>query len=277
MNPILLFGASSLLGFQLAKLFPDTVLPFISPGNNSQAVSQWPTLKLDDPTWIEELFCRTQPNILLYCHAVCDVPKCEAHSGWAYEMNVQQVERVMAKLPEHTRLVYVSSDHVFGGDGIYTEQSPPCPISVYGKSRVEAEQLVLGRPNSLVIRASLGIGESPDGRTGHLDWLRYRTKHNLPITIIEDESRSAVWQGDLAPRMMALAQSEETGIRHIPATRAVSRVELANHLMNLLGMEASFTIQSRHQQPTPHLGRVELASVHTGDLFHPLPCVLDSY
>ena len=239
-------------------------------------MSQWPTLKLDDPKWIDELFYRTQPNILLYCHAVCDVPKCEAHPDWAYEMNVQQVERVMRILPEHTRLVYVSSDHVFSGDGIYTEQSTSCPISVYGRSRVEAERLVLRRPNSLVIRSSLGIGSSPDGRTGHLDWLRYRTMQKLPITIIGDEYRSVVWQRDLGTRVMALAHSEETGLRHIPATRAVSRVELANFLMDLEGMEGSFSIQSRHLQPTPHLGRVELSSVYTGDLFQPLQCVLDS-
>ncbi len=271
----LLFGATSLLGFHLATLFRNTVLPFISPGNPSRAVRQWPVLQLDDVSWLNDVFQRMQPDILLYCHAVCDVPKCEAFPDWAYEMNVQQVERVMAALPEQTRLVYVSSDHVFGGDGFYHEESRSCPISVYGQTRVEAEQLVLRRTGSLVIRAGLGIGGSPDGRTGHLDWLRYRTQRNLPITIIEDEFRSVVWQRDLAARVMTLAQSEETGIRHISATRAVSRVELANYLIGQFGIAATFKIESRHQQPAPHLGRVELASVYQGDLFCPLPSVLD--
>ena len=271
----LLFGATSVLGYHLATLFPRNIWPFIPPGNTSPAVRQWPPFRLNDQAWVETLFHRTQPGTVLYCHAVCDVSKCEAHAAWAHEVNVRQVERVVSALPEHTRFVYVSSDHVFGGDGVYSEGSPVCPISVYGRTRVEAEQAVLKRTGSLVIRTGLGIGPSSNGRTGHWDWLRYRIQNNLPITIIADEIRSAVWIRDLAARVLALAHSEETGIRHISATRAVSRVELAKYILSRLGLAATFKIESRHEQPAPHLGRVELRSVYGGTLFNPLLCVLD--
>ena len=271
----LLFGATSLLGFHLATLFPKTMVPFISPGNTSQAMRHWPPLRLNDPEWLKNLFHRTQPKFLLYCHAVCDVAKCEAHPDWAYEVNVRQLEQVLSLLPEHTKLVYVSSDHVFGGDGVYHEESSLCPISVYGRTRVEAERLVLQRPGSLVIRTGLGIGRSPNGRSGYLDWLRYRTRYKLPITIIEDEYRSVVWMAELATRVLAVALSPESGVRHIPASRAVSRLELAHYLMNLLGLRKTFKVESRHQQPAPHLGRVELASVYGSELLRPLISVLD--
>ena len=228
----LLFGATSILGFHLARMFSDTVMPFTSPGHSSPAVQDWPSLNLDDPEWVKALFDQYQPDVLLYCHAVCDVPKCEADPDWAYGINVHHPHQTIMALPDCTRLVYVSSDHVFGGDGIYDEHSPPCPISVYGRTRVEAEHLVLNRPGSLVIRVGLPIGSSPNGRTGHLDWLRYRTQQDLPITIVEDEHRSVVWAEDCALRVMQLAESMETGIRHIPATRGVSRVELANYLFS---------------------------------------------
>ena len=274
-GPALLFGASSMLGYHLATLFSGSLRPFISPGNRAKSVCHWPSLKLDDSHWIEGIFHQTQPDLLLYCHAVCDVTKCELNPEWAYEINVQQVKRVMAALPEHTRLVYVSSDHVFGGDGVYHEESTPCPISVYGRTRVEAERCVLQQSGSLVIRAGLGIGVSPDGRTGHWDWLRYRTQQNLPITIIEDEFRSTVWISELAQRVMALADSSETGIRHLSATCAISRVELAHYLMKRMGKMATFTIESRHQQNVPHIGRVELDSLYRGELFTPLSSVLE--
>ncbi len=271
----LLFGATSILGFNLATLFPDTLHPFISPGNRSKSVQHWPALKLDDPNWLEKLFQQTQPELLLYCHAVCDVSKCEASPGWANEVNVQHVERVLAALPEKTRLVYVSSDHVFGGDGSYDEESIPCPISVYGRTRVEAEQRVLQRTGSLVIRPGLGIGDSPDGRTGHRDWLRYRTQQSLPITIIHDEYRSVVWICELAKRVMEVAKSTEAGIRHLTATRVVSRVEVASYLMKQMGLPLNYKVESRLQQCAPHIGRVELTSMYTGPLFWPLASVLD--
>ena len=140
---------------------------------------------------------------------------------------------------------------------------------------MEAEQLVLKRPQSLVIRTGLAIGPSPNGRTGHLDWLRYRTQRQLPITIVEDEYRSVAWAEDLARRVMALARSGKTGVRHIPATRVVSRIELAHYLLQRLGLEARFHCESRHQRSTPHLGRVELASTYRDELSIPLPSVVD--
>jgi len=92
---------------------------------------------------------------------------------------------------------------------------------------------------------------------------------------VEDEYRSVVWVTDLSGRVMKLAQSRETGIRHVSATRAVSRVELANHLMSVLGEPPTFRCESRHQRPAPHLGRVELTSVYADILSRPLASVLD--
>ena len=275
-HSILLFGATSILGFNLARLFSDSVIPFTSPGNTASAVRHWPVLNLKDPEWVDAIFSQYRPDILLYGHAVCDVPKCEADPDWAKEVNIKHLQRVLQALPQQTRMVYVSSDHVFGGDGTYDEQSPPCPISVYGSTRVEAERLVLERPHSLIIRTGLAIGPSPNGRTGHVDWLRYRTQRQLPITIVEDEFRSAVWVEDLARRVMTLARSGETGIRHVSATRATGRIELAHYLLKQLGLKASFHCESRHHRPNPHLGRVELISAYQDEWSSPLPSVVDS-
>ncbi|MGE0475126.1 MAG: hypothetical protein AB7P17_15960, partial [Nitrospirales bacterium] len=116
-----------------------------------------------------------------------------------------------------------------------------------------------------------------NGRTGHLDWLRYRTHRNLPVTIVEDEYRSTVWVEDLAVRVMTLAQSRETGIRHVTATQAISRVELADYLLNCLGLDLNFHRESRHNRSAPHIGKVELASMYTGELSRPLASVLDNH
>lgn len=272
----LLFGGSSILGFNLAKSHPLSILSYIPKLNRAESLYQWPFLDLEDPNWIKQQFERHLPKTLIYCHAVCDVPKCEVDPDWAYEINVQNLNRVITALPKEMRLVYLSSDHVFGDDGLYSEASVPCPISVYGRTRVEAEQLVLKRANTLVIRTGLAIGPSPDGRTGHMNWLSYRSERGLPITIIEDEYRSVVWARDLAERVMKLSESEEIGIRHIPATQIVSRVLLANFLLRSMGKVPKFKIERRGQQPVPHLGRVELGSNYGDALSEPLPSVVDS-
>ena len=152
----LLFGATSILGYSIANLFPDTVLPFVTRANRAKTIRRWPVLNLEDPAWPATVFEQHQPDLFIQCHAVCDVPRCEVAPDWAREVNIVYLKRVLDALPDKTRLVYVSSDHVFGGDGVYDEDTPPCPISVYGRTRVEAEAMVLARPGSLVIRVGLG-------------------------------------------------------------------------------------------------------------------------
>jgi len=134
----------------------------------------------------------------------------------------------------------------------------------------------LDMSGSLVIRVGLPIGPSLNGRTGHWDWLRYRSERNFPITIVSDEYRSAVWANQLARRVLQLADSSAVGIRHVAATRVASRIELANHLLSLLDKPAGYSTETRRQRATPHLGHVELATVHNDALSSPLMSVLDS-
>lgn len=269
----LLFGATSISGFALTRTFPHQVEAF-APAHGK---NPWPALHLEDDTWLSALFAQRRPQLLIYCHAVCDVSKCEASPEWAREINVQHIHRLLDTLPTTTRLVYLSSDHVFGGNGSYSEDSPTCPLSVYGHTRVEAEHLVLARANALVLRAGLAIGPSHNSRSGHADWLAYRHQHQLPITLVEDEFRSAVWADDLASRIMDFARSDETGLRHIAATRAVSRIELADYIARTLSINPVFKFARRDQQPAPHLGRVELTTRYSGILHRPLPSVLDGH
>jgi dTDP-4-dehydrorhamnose reductase len=268
-SPILLFGATSMVGYTLARMFA-RIMPFVPPHSRHP----WPALNLEDPAWLVALFAAQKPQLVIYCHAVCDVSKCEEEPEWAHEINVNHIRRLLTALPDQTRLIYVSSDHVFGGNGTYDENSAPCPISVYGRTRVEAEALILARARSLVLRSGLAVGPSHNGRSGHADWLTYRHQRRLPITIIEDEFRSAVWVDALAGRIMDFARSDRTGLRHIAATQVVSRVALARYLAQQSGIKPTLKIASRHQQPAPHLGRVELTTIYRGPLHQPLPGVL---
>jgi dTDP-4-dehydrorhamnose reductase len=223
------------------------------------------------------LFSDEQPDILVHCGGVCDVAKCERDPDWARELNCRSIERLLRILPASTRLVYCSSDHVFS-HAVHplTEASGTDPISVYGRTRVEAEQLVLSaREDALVLRSSLAIGGSFDGKTGHSDWLTYRARNGLDMTIVHDEYRSAVWVDDLAERVAQLAHSTITGLRHIPATRAVSREELAHYLAGTLGLQASFATESRAERDHPHPGRNEQGTVLDDQHAHPQPSVLD--
>jgi dTDP-4-dehydrorhamnose reductase len=272
-----LFGASSLIGYALAKQAGGDVTAFASPFNRAARKLGWPAVDVADASTMRALLCdRSAPEVVVYAHAVCTVGKCEVSPQWARAMNVTPVQWLAEQLPARTRLVYVSSDHVFGEDGAYDESSEPRPISVYGQTRLAAEQAVLQRANALVIRPGLTVGPSVDGRTGHRDWLRYRYARGLPISIIADEARSAAWSSDVADRIWQLSRNAHAGLFHLPAERMVDRVTLARRLMAQQGLPATFHVETRAQQPHPHLGRIALCTERDDPLAAPLPSVVET-
>jgi dTDP-4-dehydrorhamnose reductase len=273
---VFLFGAGSMVGWSILSAggladvtgfcngFTRTPPPGISRG-----------IHLDDELGVAMLFRRARPRLIIHCAGVCSVETCEAGPEFAYSVNVDGTRILLDHAPPETRIVYCSSDHVFSGDtGPYAEDAAPDPISVYGRTRVAAEHLVLARPNTLVVRSGPWIGPSATGRIGHLDWLRYRHARGLPMTVVADEARSAVWADDAARRVAALATSAVTGIRHLTAA-AVARPALASYLTQRFAIGARFSVERRSDRRVPHLGRVELATRYGDDLARPLRSALE--
>ncbi|MBK9034257.1 MAG: sugar nucleotide-binding protein [Myxococcales bacterium] len=275
-DPVFLFGAGSMLGWSIWCARGD--LDVVGFGNRDRA--RWPAgiergLHLNDPAAVAALFAVARPRLIIHCAGVCDVETCETSPGFAHEVNVDGTRLLLAHAPADARIVYCSSDHVFGGDaGPYDEDAAVAPISVYGRTRVAAERLVLARANTLVVRSGLWIGPSATGRIGHLDWLRHRHRRGLPMTVVTDEVRSAVWAADGARRVWALARAPITGVRHVTATRAVARPEIARYVDRHFAIGATFDVQPRRTRRTPHIGNVELATRHRDDLAAPLPAVV---
>ena len=277
---VFLFGATSMLGWSILRAArPGETTAFCNSLTKASVDGIHAGIDLDDEPAVAALFAREKPSLIVNCAGVCDVGTCEQSPDFAHVVNVEGTRVLLAHAPADARIVHCSSDHVFSGDGgPYDESSPPDPISVYGRTRVAAEELVLARPNTLVIRAGLWIGPSSTGRIGHLDWLRDRTRRGLPMTIVADEHRSAVWAEDAARRVWELARSTVVGIRHIVAPRIVSRPELARFLVGKFGIDATFDQETRAQRrersATPHLGKVHLVTRYSDALAAPLPPVV---
>src|SRR5512138_2856443 len=101
-------------------------------------VAHW--IHLDDGLAVRLLFRHARPSLIVHCAGVCCVETCETSPEFAHSVNVEATRILLEHAPPDARIVYCSSDHVFGGDhGPYFEDSAPAPISVYGRTRVAAE------------------------------------------------------------------------------------------------------------------------------------------
>jgi dTDP-4-dehydrorhamnose reductase len=276
MSEVFLFGATSMLGWSILRAGGSAeITAFCNALTRTQPEGIAHGIDLDEPAAVAELFARTQPRLIINCAGVCDVGTCEDSPEFAHSVNVEGTRLLLEHAPAGARIVHMSSDHVFSGDtGPYDEDSPRDPVSVMGQTRVAAEDLVLARDNTLVIRAGLWIGPSATGRVGHLDWLRDRTRRRLPMTVVQDESRSAVWAEDAARRVWQLARSPVTGVRHVVAERIVSRPQLARYLNERFEIGAELGFEARAERGRPHLGCIDLRTRYSDALAAPLPSVV---
>jgi dTDP-4-dehydrorhamnose reductase len=269
-----LFGASSMLGWSLFRA-RESVTAYCNSATRRPPAGVAGGIDLDDEAAVAELFTRERPALIIQCAGVCDVESCETSPEFAWAVNVEAMRILLAHAPPEARIVYCSSDHVFSGDtGPYDERSPTDPLSVYGRTGVAAEQMMLARANTVIVRSGPWIGPSASGKNGHLDWLRYRHRRGLPMTVVADEMRSVVWAEDAARRVWEIADSSVTGVRHLVASRTVSRPELAQFLDAKFAIGARIEQQLRRDKRAPHPGHVELRTVHHDPLAAPLPAVV---
>lgn len=278
-SPILVAGATSIHGWALTRIAHSRPrIPVCNQHVRGSFCRDWIRVNAEDTDgWLHALK-ETGADTLIYCAGVCHVEQCEKNPAWARRLNVTALEHLLERVPRDIRLVYISSDHVFAGRSTaYTEEDLPEPISLYGRLRAEAEGLILKhRPDALSIRPGLCIGPSAGGRTGHWDSLKYRVQKKLPVTIIEEEFRTAVWADDAAARILAWCDSGDTGIRHITATRPTERPELAAAICRARGLPERLTLRHRTDLASQHLGRVELGSMHNTPPLADLPQRLET-
>lgn len=259
--------ASSIYFFAKSNNIP--LVPFCSKHAKWPGCADWERLDLEERPAIADLLNNDPPSVLIYGAGFCNVGQCESDPDYAATRNVESLEYLLQFLSPKTRLVYISSDHVFGGDlGPYNENSAPHPISVYGRSKLAAEALIKGtRPDALIIRTGLVIGPSISGRHGHLDWLRYRARKQLPMTIIEGEFRSAVPAEHYANTIFDLIKSNATGVQHIVASEIVERPSLARQLLSRHKIEVNLETRHRTTLQTPHLSDVSLHSLTQANVY----------
>jgi len=252
------------------------MVPFCNSYTRARGAAEFRRINLDDRAALSALLHADPPQVLVHCGGICDVDQCEEDPAWAESVNVDSMRTIVESLPASTRIVYLSSDHVFSGDsGPYDENSKIDPISVYGQSRVAAENILMDRrPDALILRSGLCIGPSLNGKSGHLDWLKDRTNRFLPTTVVQDEYRCAAWTRDFATRLALFADSSLSGIRHVVTKRAVSREELAHFINDKYQIGARIHVEKRSQRTYPHLGHMQLLTKWTGPLAAPLDSVV---
>jgi nucleoside-diphosphate-sugar epimerase len=102
-------------------------------------------------------------DIVIHLAALVGFPICrEKGETESYKINVIGTENVIKALSDNQYLLFGSTGSNYGEVlGICTEETPLNPLSIYGRTKTTAEQLVLNRKNSTAFRFATAFGVSP--------------------------------------------------------------------------------------------------------------------
>ena len=255
--PLLLTGIAGVAGYNafhyFSRLYPGQVIA-------TRRVDNWPLRGAgivpcdgDDRGQLQQLFDKYQFGSVLNCEGTCKLKSCELDPAMAERINVASVAALLDVLAgTDTRLVHLSIDLVFSGmkAGGHVEEDATDPVTIYGKTMVTAEQLLLARrPEACIVRISLPMGISFNGHAGAIDWIQSRFKQQKPATLYFDEIRTPTYCDCLNELFAVLLANSMRGIYHAGGSRRLSLYEIAQivnrvggynpeHLMGCLRHEA---------------------------------------
>jgi nucleoside-diphosphate-sugar epimerase len=103
-------------------------------------------------------------DIIIPLAAVVGAPACKKDERYATELNLDQIKHIAKLLSKDQQVLFpvTNSGYGIGQKGIYCDENTPLnPISHYGRTKVEAEKILLDLGNAITFRLATVFGAAP--------------------------------------------------------------------------------------------------------------------
>ena len=249
MSEWLVIGAGGMLGRDLAAILR----------RRGEQVTDLARGDLDvtDGTAVRDVLRRHRPAVVVNCAAWTAVDEAEAHEDAALLVNGQGAENIAAACAASgARLMHMSTDYVFGGDGQqpYAEDERPAPRTAYGRTTLAGEMAVLRLlpDTGLVVRTAWLYGAH--GPNFVATMIRLAAERPT-VEVVNDQRGQPTWTVDVAHQIIALAQpAAGAGVYHATSSGETTWFGLAREVFGLLGTDPGRvrpTTSAAYPMPAP--------------------------
>lgn len=214
---ILITGSRGQLGRALAETCADRDIDF--EGRDID------TLDISDAEIVTNWIEASMPSEVINCAAYTAVDQCESDEQSAMKINGTSVGVLAAACNAvGSRLVQISTDYVFAGDGQrpYREDDAVAPVSAYGRTKLRGEELARTAHQHLIVRTAWLYGH---GGKNFVEAIRGQIDRGVEtLRVVTDQRGSPTFCDDLAEAILDLIHADATGVVH-----AVNRGETTWH------------------------------------------------
>ncbi len=147
-----------------------------------------------------------ESDMIIHLAGIVGEPICRTHPDLAENVNAK-ASLLLNKLRGQKPLIFASTGSNYGKvDGVCTEETPANPLSIYARTKLDAEKAFLQNGNVVVYRFATGFGVSPRMRTDLLlnDFCHKAVTSGSLIVYQKNARRTFVHVRDMA-RALAFA------------------------------------------------------------------------
>ena len=232
---VFIIGASGLVGGNCMKCMRENPDFDVVGSHYMFATNDTEYFDVFHPTETTFDLASFDPDVIVHTGALTHVDYCETHQDESYKNTVESTEAVILLAKKHhAKLVYISTDYIFDGEkGPYSEYDIPNPISVYGKHKWLAEQMVREHcDDHLILRITNVYGDEIRGKNfvaflKRLAQSGEERELKLPI----DQYATPVNAADIGKILCCLLLDGKQGIYHLASEEYINRVELATKVL----------------------------------------------
>jgi dTDP-4-dehydrorhamnose reductase len=210
------------------------------------------TLDIASAAAVLECVERTRPGAVVNCAAYTAVDACEADEALATLVNGTAVGHLAAACNAvGARLVHVSTDYVFAGDGRrpYREEDPTGPLSAYGRSKLVGEAEARRARRHLVARTAWLYGR---GGRNFVETIRTQIEAGATrLRVVGDQLGSPTLGDDLAVALLDLLAAEAEGVVHVVNSGVTSWHGFATEIARGLGADVAVDEVTTAEFPRP--------------------------
>jgi nucleoside-diphosphate-sugar epimerase len=146
-------------------------------------------------------------DVIIHLAAIVGASACDRDPGMATSVNLESVKLLNRLRSPQQLVIYPNTNSGYGsteGTSYCTEETPLVPISLYGKTKCEAEQHLLESKNAITLRLATVFGMAPRMRLDLLvNHFVYTALNEGYIVIFEkDFKRNYVHVRDVADCML---------------------------------------------------------------------------
>jgi dTDP-4-dehydrorhamnose reductase len=175
------------------------------------------------------------PDIIINTAAITDVDFCELNKSIAREVNVQGLRNLIKHSSSNTKIIQISTDYIYDGKiGNYNEKSLPNPANYYGKTKLEAENILLSSNKKFIIIRVATLFSNYSNN--FYKWIVNNLKSNNILNVVDDQISNPCYALNLVNLILDLILLDYTGKINFGSINYLSRYDFALEIANSKGL-----------------------------------------